>query len=120
MESVLAMLYGTVVKGEATVPSISPSPRTGNLWMKSRSDSRCLPFTCCHIRPRHHATVSVQGERRLSVCWSKYEREQWERERAEREREAERLRRISSTEPKADEPEPELETEEREAELVRS
>jgi hypothetical protein len=52
------------------------------------------------------------------MCWSKYEREQWERERFERE--AERLRWIASTEPKADEPEPGLETEEREAELVRS
>ena len=54
------------------------------------------------------------------MCWSKNEREQWERERFEREREAERLARISSTGPKADEPEPELETEEREGELVRS
>jgi hypothetical protein len=54
------------------------------------------------------------------MCWSKHEREQWERERIEREHEAERLRRISSTEPTADEPEPELETVEREAELVGS
>jgi hypothetical protein len=51
------------------------------------------------------------------VCWSKYEREQWERERIARE--AERLQRISSTEPEADEREPQLETE-REGELVRS
>ncbi|MGH3006069.1 MAG: hypothetical protein ACRDOS_09260 [Gaiellaceae bacterium] len=54
------------------------------------------------------------------MCWSKHEREQWERDRIEREREAERLDWISSTRPKADEPEPELETEEREGELVRS
>jgi hypothetical protein len=52
------------------------------------------------------------------MCWSKYEREQWERERIERE--AERLRWIPSSEPKADEPERELETDEREVELVRS
>ena len=44
------------------------------------------------------------------MCWSKHEREQWERERIEREREAERLAWISSTGPKADEPEPELES----------
>ena len=41
------------------------------------------------------------------MCWSKHEREQWER--LEREREAERLHFVSRTE-----------TEEREAELVRS
>ncbi|HEX3268377.1 MAG TPA: hypothetical protein VHQ98_10385 [Gaiellaceae bacterium] len=50
------------------------------------------------------------------MCWSKHEREEWERR--ELEREAERLRFISTTEPKAEEPEPEVE--EREAELVRS
>lgn len=54
------------------------------------------------------------------MCWSKNEREQWERERFEREREAERLARISSTRPKANEPEPRLESEEREGELIRS
>jgi hypothetical protein len=54
------------------------------------------------------------------MCWSKHEREQWEHERIEREREAERLRWISTTEPKAEEPGPEVEAEEREAELVRS
>ena len=48
------------------------------------------------------------------MCWSKYEREQWERER--REAEAERLRFISTTEPKT-EPEPEVEADERETEL---
>jgi hypothetical protein len=53
------------------------------------------------------------------MCWSKHEREQWDRERIEREREAERLRWISATEPRTEEPEPE-ETTEREAELVRS
>jgi hypothetical protein len=59
--------------------------------------------------------------RRLSMCWSKYEREQWERERREREkeREAERLRWLSATQPERDEPEPELETEEPDRELVR-
>jgi hypothetical protein len=41
------------------------------------------------------------------MCGSKHEREQWER--LEREREAERLRFISTTEPKAEEPEPEVE-----------
>jgi hypothetical protein len=52
------------------------------------------------------------------MCWSKHEREQLER--LEREREAERLRFISTTEPKAEEPEPDVETKERGAELVRS
>ena len=50
------------------------------------------------------------------MCWSKYEREQWER-RLEEEREAERLRMISS-EPTVQEP-AEPEVEEREDELVR-
>ena len=50
------------------------------------------------------------------MCWSKYEREQWERER----REAERLAFISTAERRAEEPEPEAEIEEREKELVRS
>ena len=53
------------------------------------------------------------------MCWSKHEREQWERERAERAREEERLRWISTPE-QAEEPAPEAEVEEREAELVRS
>ena len=44
------------------------------------------------------------------MCWSKYEREQWERER----REAERLAFISTAERRAEEPEPEAEIEERE------
>jgi hypothetical protein len=52
------------------------------------------------------------------MCWSKYEREQWERER--REAEVERLRFISTAEPGAEEPEPEAEVAEREKELVRS
>jgi hypothetical protein len=48
------------------------------------------------------------------MCWSKFEREEWQRER-----EAERLREISSTEPKVEEPEePEVEVDEREDELV--
>ena len=50
------------------------------------------------------------------MCWSKYEREQWERERREAELEAERIRFLSS-EP-AEEPEVAPE-EEREPELVR-
>jgi hypothetical protein len=56
--------------------------------------------------------------RRFSMCWSTYEREQWERFQLERE--AERLRTISS-EPERKEPEaPEAEVvEEREGELVR-
>jgi hypothetical protein len=54
------------------------------------------------------------------MCWSKYEREQWQRERIEREREEERLRRILTMEPTAQEPEPEVESGDREAELVPS
>ena len=50
------------------------------------------------------------------MCWSKYEREQWERER----REAERLPFISTAEPRAEEQEPEAEVAERGKELVRS
>ncbi len=53
------------------------------------------------------------------MCWSKYEREQWERERREAELEAERLRFISTTEPTAAEPEPDK-ADERETELVHS
>ena len=52
------------------------------------------------------------------MCWSKNEREQWERERREAELEAERLRFVSN-EP-AQEPAPEIEVEEREPELVAS
>jgi hypothetical protein len=54
------------------------------------------------------------------MCWSKYEREQWERERHEAELEAERLRYVSTTEPVAEEPEPDAAVEERETELVGS
>ena len=54
------------------------------------------------------------------MCWSKYEREQWERERREAKLEAERLRFISTAEPRAEEPEPEAEVAERGKELVRS
>jgi hypothetical protein len=57
-------------------------------------------------------------ERRVSMCWSKHEREQWERERREAELEAERRTTlISATEP-AEEPEPVAESDEREHELV--
>jgi hypothetical protein len=52
------------------------------------------------------------------MCWSKHEREEWER--LQREREAERLRTISASGPKVEEPEtPEVEIEVREGELVR-
>ena len=53
------------------------------------------------------------------MCGSKFEREQWERERVDRELEIERFRRLSPTEPQAEEPEPE-EARESEDELVRS
>jgi hypothetical protein len=53
------------------------------------------------------------------MCWSKHEREQWERERHEAALEAERLRFLSS-EPREQDTEPEAEVEKREAELVRS
>jgi hypothetical protein len=47
------------------------------------------------------------------MCWSKHEREEWER--LQREREAERLRTISVTEPDVEEPDSvEEETDERE------
>ena len=52
------------------------------------------------------------------MCWSKHEREQWERERREAELEAERIRLVSSTKP-TEEPEPAAENDEREPELVR-
>ena len=52
------------------------------------------------------------------MCWSKYEREQWERERREAELEAERIHLVSATH-KAAEPEPEVEFDAREEELVR-
>jgi len=52
------------------------------------------------------------------MCWSKHEREEWER--LQREREAERLRTISAMEPEGEEPDsPEEEIEEREGELIR-
>jgi hypothetical protein len=50
------------------------------------------------------------------MCWSKHEREQWERERREAEREAERIRVVSATHEAA---QPEVEFDEREEELVR-
>jgi hypothetical protein len=52
------------------------------------------------------------------MCWSKSEREQWERERREAELEAERIRVVSATH-KAAEPGPEVQVDEREEELVR-
>jgi hypothetical protein len=52
------------------------------------------------------------------MCWSKHERDEWER--LQREREAERLRTISAIEPELEEPDtPEEEIEERESELIR-
>jgi hypothetical protein len=52
------------------------------------------------------------------MCWSKHEREEWER--LQREREAERLRTISAIEPAVEEPDrPEEEVGEREGELIR-
>jgi hypothetical protein len=52
------------------------------------------------------------------MCWTKHEREEWQR--LQREREAERLRTISASGLKLEEPEtPEAEIEEREGELVR-
>ena len=51
------------------------------------------------------------------MCWSKHERERWERELRESELESEQVRLISSTEP-PEEPEP-APQEEREPELVR-
>jgi hypothetical protein len=52
------------------------------------------------------------------MCWSKHEREQWERERREAELKAERIRLVSTTEP-PHEPEPAAESDEREPEIVR-
>jgi hypothetical protein len=52
------------------------------------------------------------------MCWSKHEREQWERERREAELEAERIRLVSTTEP-AEKLEPVAEGDDREPELVR-
>jgi hypothetical protein len=53
------------------------------------------------------------------MCWSRYEREQWERERREAELEAEQLRYVSG-DAFAEEPAPEIDVEEREGELVPS
>jgi hypothetical protein len=50
------------------------------------------------------------------MCWSKYEREQWDRERREADLEAERIRLVSATHMAA---EPEVDFDEREEELVR-
>jgi hypothetical protein len=52
------------------------------------------------------------------MCWSKHEREVWER--LQREREAERLRTISAMEPEGEEPDStEEELEEHEGDLIR-
>jgi hypothetical protein len=51
------------------------------------------------------------------MCWSRHEREEWER--LQREREAERLRMISAIEPEVEEPDTAEEIEEREGELIR-
>jgi hypothetical protein len=56
------------------------------------------------------ATVSECTRKEVSMCWSKHEREQWERERREAELEAKRIRLVSTTEP-AHEPEPASELE---------
>jgi hypothetical protein len=101
----------------------SPRPRPRSLHDPActsvSNTQRSSSSRACHGRPDTALRCFVHSaERRLSVCWSKNEREQWERERFERE--AERLARISSTGPKANEPEPQLETEEREGELIRS
>jgi hypothetical protein len=53
------------------------------------------------------------------MCWSKHEREQWERERREAELEAERIRLVSATRP-AEEQERVAQDDEREQELVRA
>jgi hypothetical protein len=58
-------------------------------------------------------------ERRVSMCWSKQEREQWERERREAELEAERIRLVSTTTEPPERLEPVAESDEREPELVR-
>jgi hypothetical protein len=52
------------------------------------------------------------------MCWSKYEREQWERERREAELEAERIRLVSAKH-EAAKPEPVAQVDERDEELVR-
>jgi hypothetical protein len=72
----------------------------------------------CRITAGPGALSCSLRERRHGMCWSKYEREQWERERREAELEAERIRLVSATH-KAVEPEPEVEFDEREKELVR-
>jgi hypothetical protein len=51
------------------------------------------------------------------MCWSKHEREEWER--LQREREADRLLTISANEPEEEPTAREEEIEEREGELVR-
>jgi hypothetical protein len=71
-----------------------------------------------HHRGSGRATVSSRTRKEDSMCWSKSEREQWERERREAELEAERIRLVSATH-KAAEPEPEVGFDEREEELVR-
>jgi hypothetical protein len=84
----------------------------------TKSEAFVLVAVPHHGGPARALPCPRARERRVSMCWSKYEREQWERER--REAEAERLRFISTTEPKTEEPEPQVEADERETELVRS
>ena len=89
--------------------------------LPSRSGPR-RPHRDEHTSAPRYLVVSI-GERRLSICWSKYEREQWERERREREqqRDAERLRRLAFTAPELDEPDLELlEPKKPDRELIRS
>ena len=73
--------------------------------------------------PAQHSPIALPcrraRERRIRMCWSKHEREQWERERREAELEAERIR-LVSRKPVAEEPAPEMDAEEREGELVPS
>ena len=77
-----------------------------------------------HGRPLAHALILAAAlpcryprERRVSMCWSKHEREQWEREQREAELEAERIRVVSATPAREREVEAD---EEREEELVRA
>jgi hypothetical protein len=53
------------------------------------------------------------------MCWSKHEREQWERERREAELEAEPIRRVSR-EPVSEKPAPEIDADERRGRVVRA
>jgi hypothetical protein len=101
-------------------PAEAPSPGSQSEISAPRGPRR-------QAGPDHGAASRRSGalpcgcarERRHSVCWSKQEREQWERERREAELEAERIRLVSATH-KTAEPEPEVQFDEREEELVRA